>query len=208
MATLTVKERQHLAREEAIVETAYDMLVEEGYERMSMDDLAKRVGIAKATLYQHFPSKEDLLVGVIVNFMRQREADLLAECSRTDLPPIQRLERGLRRSLLSHIQDSRGKVAMHAVDFRAHPRFCEQYDRLFQRLSDVIEETRAAGEINPALATPVVVHMIMWLFRMDYKALIKDQGCPPERAVDTLVTIIMNGLKASHTRESQEGWNL
>ncbi len=204
MSTLTVKERQHLAREEAIVETAYDMLAEQGYERMSMDDLAKRVGIAKATLYQHFPSKEDVLVGVIVNFMRRSEADLLAE-SEAELAPIQRLERGLRRSLLNHIRVSRGKVTMHAVDFRAHPRFCEQYDRLFQRLNEVIEQGKAAGEINPALATPVVVHMIMWLFRVDYKALIKEQGCTPERAVDTLVTIVMNGLKASRIREVQEG---
>src|SRR5579859_4700047 len=118
MPVLTVKERQHLAREEAIVEVAYDMLAEEGYERMSMDDLAKRVGIAKATLYQHFPSKEDVLVGVIIGFMRRSEADLLPE-SEAELAPIQRLERGLRRSLLNHIRVSRGKVTMHAVDFRA-----------------------------------------------------------------------------------------
>ena len=202
MPVLTVKERQHLAREEAIVEIAYDMLVEEGYERMSMDDLAKRVGIAKATLYQHFPSKEDVLVGVIVNFMRRSEADMLAE-SDAELPPVQRLERGLRRALLNHIRVSRGKVTSHAVDMHAHPRFREEYDRLFQQLKAIIERAQAAGEINPALATPVIVHMIMWLFRVDYKSLINEQGCSAERAVDTLVTIVMNGLKASRPNEVQ-----
>ena len=202
MPVLTVKERQHLAREEAIVEAAYDLLVEEGYERMSMDDLAKRVGIAKATLYQHFPSKEDVLIGVIVNFMRRSEADMLAE-SEAELPPVQRLERGLRRALLNHIQVSRGKVTSHAVDMHAHPRFREEYNRLFQQLKEIVERAQAAGEINPALATPVIVHMIMWLFRVDYKALINEQGCSAERAVDTLVTIVMTGLKASCTNEVQ-----
>ncbi|MHB8628279.1 MAG: TetR/AcrR family transcriptional regulator [Aggregatilineales bacterium] len=194
MATLTVKERQHLAREEAIVETAYDMLAEQGYERMSMDDLAKQVGIAKATLYQHFPSKEDVLVGVIVNFMRLGEAALLNEAD-AELPPIQRLERGLRRCMLGRIRLSHGNVAVHPVNLKSHPRYLQQHDHLFQRINEVVEQSKAAGEINPVLATPVIVHTIMWLFRIDFQAMMHIQGCTPEQAVDTLVTIVINGLK-------------
>ena len=50
----------HLAREDAIVSTALRLLAEKGYEQMTVDEVAADVGIAKASLYKHFASKEAL----------------------------------------------------------------------------------------------------------------------------------------------------
>lgn len=53
------------ARREAIVEAAATLFKETGYERASMNELARRLGGSKATLYSYFPSKEALLVAVV-----------------------------------------------------------------------------------------------------------------------------------------------
>ena len=45
------------ARREAIVEAAAQLFQEMGYERASMNELAKRLGGSKTTLYNYFPSK-------------------------------------------------------------------------------------------------------------------------------------------------------
>lgn len=53
------------ARRSAIVEAATELFKEMGYERASMNELAKRFGGSKATLYGYFPSKEELFVAVV-----------------------------------------------------------------------------------------------------------------------------------------------
>jgi len=53
------------ARRSAIIATAAELFKEAGYERASMNELAKRLGGSKATLYNYFSSKEELLVAVV-----------------------------------------------------------------------------------------------------------------------------------------------
>ncbi|MGJ7527487.1 TetR/AcrR family transcriptional regulator [Variovorax sp. GB1P17] len=52
-------------RRNAILEAALALFREQGYERASMNELAKRLGGSKATLYGYFPSKEELFVAVV-----------------------------------------------------------------------------------------------------------------------------------------------
>ena len=47
--------RQLEMREEAILDAAHQLLGKLGYEEMTMDVVAAEVGIAKASLYKHFP---------------------------------------------------------------------------------------------------------------------------------------------------------
>src|SRR5688572_23067375 len=48
-----------------ILDAAGRLLVRFGYTRMTMDDLAREVGVAKGTLYLHFPSKEEVVLSRI-----------------------------------------------------------------------------------------------------------------------------------------------
>jgi AcrR family transcriptional regulator len=56
------REQRRQAREHVILEAAQELMEEHGYDAMTMDDLAARAGITKPTLYQHFPSKEEIAV--------------------------------------------------------------------------------------------------------------------------------------------------
>lgn len=66
------------ARREAIIEAAAKLFEEAGYEAASMNELAKRLGGSKATLYGYFPSKEELLVAVVQVFATGHLADATA----------------------------------------------------------------------------------------------------------------------------------
>lgn len=63
------------ARREAIVEAAAQLFQEMGYERASMNELAKRLGGSKTTLYNYFPSKEELFSAVIRTYATQHLTD-------------------------------------------------------------------------------------------------------------------------------------
>jgi len=48
------------AKRKAILETAFRLFREQGFEKTSMSEITAQVGGSKATLYRHFPSKEEL----------------------------------------------------------------------------------------------------------------------------------------------------
>lgn len=60
-------------RERQMLTVAEQIFAERGYQAVSMDEIAERVGISKPMIYEYFGSKEGLLVACI----RQARAELL-----------------------------------------------------------------------------------------------------------------------------------
>ena len=52
-----------------ILESAYDLFSRRGIRAVGIDEVIERAAVAKATLYRHFPSKDDLVLA----FLKQRE---------------------------------------------------------------------------------------------------------------------------------------
>ncbi len=57
-----LKEKLREARAGLILDVAEEVLAEKGYHDASMEEIAARAGVAKGTLYQHFPRYEFPLV--------------------------------------------------------------------------------------------------------------------------------------------------
>ncbi len=53
------------SRDEAIYEAALELVAEVGYDRMSMDTLAARARVSKATIYRRWPGKLELVVAAL-----------------------------------------------------------------------------------------------------------------------------------------------
>lgn len=62
------RKRKRLRKEEIVAE-ATRLFAERGYEGASMGDLAERVGLRKASLFHHFPSKDALYATVLTELM-------------------------------------------------------------------------------------------------------------------------------------------
>ncbi len=54
---------------ERILDTAYDLFARRGIRDVGVDEIVERAGIARATLYRHFKSKDELVLA----FLRRRE---------------------------------------------------------------------------------------------------------------------------------------
>ena len=52
-------------RRQQLVLVAYRLIAEKGFEGLRTRDVADQVGINHATLHYHFPTKEDLIKGVV-----------------------------------------------------------------------------------------------------------------------------------------------
>ncbi len=86
---LSFRQQMHLAREDAIIAAVNRLLADKGFDAMTFDEVAAEVGIAKASLYKHFPSKEDLAATAMACVM-QRAVSFLAEVDVAQ-PPLERL---------------------------------------------------------------------------------------------------------------------
>jgi AcrR family transcriptional regulator len=66
-------------RRNAILEQAVELFQEKGYERASMNELVRRCGGSKQTIYSYFPSKEALFMAVIKDVATRHMPEAVAE---------------------------------------------------------------------------------------------------------------------------------
>jgi len=67
----TTPKSQGEERRQSLVEAAYHLIAEGGFERLRTRDIAARAGVNIATLHYYFARKEDLIQGVVEYLLRQ-----------------------------------------------------------------------------------------------------------------------------------------
>jgi AcrR family transcriptional regulator len=195
------RERQQQERERAILEAAFELLMTRGPSAMTMDDVAGAVGISKATLYQHFPSKEELVASVAAATLAHVAATV--ETLDRSLPALQRIERAMGWIVQFRYDAEERFAVAGSAGFGAtlkslvwhHPRFRAQKERLIGLLAALIEEARAEGTVTDELPPRVIVQAMLALIRdFDYAELIEGGPVSGESLSQALVTIFLHGV--------------
>ena len=149
-------------REDAIVQAVNRLLAEKGFDAMTVDEVAARVGIAKASLYKHFPSKEDLAAAAMVRVMRQAQA-FCAALLDTD-PPLENLRTVTRWTMALKLAGDMPSLPSQNSTLRATLMANRDYmDGLMEvsdRLGAWIEAAQADGSIDPTLPAIAVLYTL------------------------------------------------
>ena len=74
------------ARRRAILDAAFEIFIAEGFKAARLDDIAKRAGVAKGTLYLFSRDKEDLFEQVALDMVAPVLERLTLLAQQTDLP--------------------------------------------------------------------------------------------------------------------------
>ena len=151
-----------LAREEAIIASVNRLLAEKGFEAMTVDEVAADVGIAKASLYKHFPSKEDLAAAAMVLAMRRAQAfldTLLPESTSVQkLRAVVQWAMGLK--LAGEMPSLPSQNSSLRTALMANKDYMDGLMDISDRLGAWIEEAQAQGAINPALPPIAVLYTL------------------------------------------------
>ena len=62
---------------ESIKKAAQDLFRKYGYHKTSVNEIAKRAKIAKATIYKYFESKELLLQAILMEYIQNRVHEIM-----------------------------------------------------------------------------------------------------------------------------------
>ncbi|MBX3659707.1 MAG: TetR/AcrR family transcriptional regulator [Ramlibacter sp.] len=150
------------AREDAIVQTVNRLLAEKGFDAMTVDEVAASVGIAKASLYKHFPSKEDLAAAAMVRVMR-RAQDFLAGVA-LELSPLERLREVARWTMEVQLAGEMPSLPSQNSSLRAALMASKDYLDGLMQVSDTlggwIEAAQKEGALNPALPPIAVLYTL------------------------------------------------
>ncbi|NLX10873.1 MAG: TetR/AcrR family transcriptional regulator [Chloroflexi bacterium] len=174
MARGPYQQKQWDEREAAILDTLETLSAERAFDSITMDELAAAVGISKATLYQHFDSKEALLVRLVA---RHEDRFLRWLDDTQDLPPLEHLLHVLRYLTGGHIVplggQPGGSSALASV-FRTSTELIERHDQIIRRLYAIIQQGQAQHSITPDLAPESIISAMLALSNVsmgDYEPL-------------------------------------
>src|SRR5207244_5168638 len=82
-----------------ILDATDSLLSRYGYKKMTIDDLAKEVGIGKGSVYLHFASKEEIVLSHVDRIIEQLKGKLAA-IAKTDEKPSERVQKMLKTRVL------------------------------------------------------------------------------------------------------------
>jgi AcrR family transcriptional regulator len=201
---LSLRERQRRERADLILQAAEEVLTEKGYHDTSIDEIASRVGIAKGTVYLHFPSKEDLVFALF-----ERELDTFLHTvdhtvAQEGMSPRAKLEiilrsmyqglLGKRIQLLLELYTSMD-IRKDLLERKMHVH--DRMERVSTQISALLEEGKAVGEFDSTIPTPVMLTAFFSLLSLrGYKRLVVDGQMSPEELVTYLERIYFKGIAA------------
>ena len=196
---VSFKEQMHLAREEAILQSTCRLLGEKAYDAMTMDDVANAVGIAKASLYKHFSSKEELCCAAMVQILERVRAYLAGLPS--EWVPIEKLRAPVRWSLERLLTNEMPLLPSRNSSLRAVLMANKQYLNGLVNVSDQIgewiTEAQAQGVIDPQLPPLVVLYTLYARACDPVVTFLKDGGQYSDaEIVELVVRTCFDGLAA------------
>ena len=164
MSRLSFKEQVLRVREDAIISSVNRLLADKGFDLMTVDEVAADVGIAKASLYKHFASKEALAAAAMVRLMERTQAVVDLQAARADATPFERLHAITRWALEVQLAGDMPTVPSQNSSLRAELMASKSYLDAILRVSDVlgawIVQAQADGDIDPTLPPEVVLYTI------------------------------------------------
>jgi AcrR family transcriptional regulator len=150
------------ARETAIIQSVNRLLAEKGFDAMTVDEVAAEVGIAKASLYKHFTSKEELACAAMVTAMRR--AQEVIQSTDSALPALDKIKAVTRWTMTLKLQGLMPSLPSQNSTLRATLMASKDYMDGLMEVSDAlggwIEEAQAQGQINKALPAVAVLYTL------------------------------------------------
>jgi AcrR family transcriptional regulator len=187
-------------RKTQILAAAEAVMSEKGYHGILLDDVAKKAGVSKGTLYLYFKDKEDLLTGLLSIISSEYWQRVTAISGLDRLPPMDKIRRIVTETVkamsahktffaqLSMDPDSYGEKAARSMkeSFTCHLTF----------LSGVFKDAIQAKKLrpfDPMLAAFMLMSLVRSMVTVDRTILPVDERA--DKMADMILDLLLKGLE-------------
>lgn len=172
---------------EAIREAAIAELADVGYGAMTIESIARRAGVGKATVYRHWRGKLDLVASALDALKQDIQPPAGGTVHERVIALLESLAAFLADSDLSACLPALVSAAQYDDSVRAFQHRFTQERR--QVLVDLLAEGRESGELDPDLDARLAADALVGpLF---FARLMAQDAFPPER-VGRLVALVLD----------------
>lgn len=191
------------AREDAIIQSVNRLLSEKGFDAMTVDEVANEVGIAKASLYKHFASKEDLACAAMVKVMQKAQL-FVRECQSQTGSPLTKIKQVARWTMALQLQGNMPSLPSQNSTLRSTLMASKDYMDGLMEITDVlgawIEEAQKDGFINPELPSLAVLYTLFARACDPVLEFLKMSDLyTDEQILDMVMSSCFNGLASNST---------
>jgi len=192
-----IKTSKEISRKEVILKASAALFREKGYKAASMRDLAVKVGVEAASLYNHIRAKAELLHDIcfdVANIFTEN----ISEVEACGNPPILKLELLLRfhiRQMIDNFEEV--YVADREWRYLTEPylsNYQNQRRSYRRRFAAIIEEGIKLGEINKIDASTTVLILLHAISGIESWHRSK-QKITGEELEENMLTILIEGVK-------------
>jgi TetR/AcrR family transcriptional regulator, regulator of autoinduction and epiphytic fitness len=202
MAKVSFREQVLQAREGAIVASVNRLLAEKGYDAMTVDEVAADVGIAKASLYKHFTSKEELAAAAMIRVLDQTLEFLATLEARPQATAVERLkavaEWTMKVQLAGEMPSLPAQNSTLRAALTANKAYLDRLIRVSDKLGEWITAAQKAGYLNRKLPPEVILYTLFARACDPVLSLLKASGNhSDEQIIEMLLSTCFDGLAGS-----------
>jgi AcrR family transcriptional regulator len=149
--------------DDRIIEAALALIARDGFGAVTMSGVAETAGIARQTLYNHYPSVD----GIVVEAIRRHNAEsirLLESSLSVVDDPAAKLEHLVRHVVTIGVHANHAPGIEHGLSADARATLGEYHDALDRLIRAILEHGLQSGvfrgDLSPDLDTTLVRHML------------------------------------------------
>src|SRR5215468_11274319 len=149
-------------KRERILVAAERIFARHGFFAARVSEIAREAGVADGTIYLYFKSKDDLLISLFENRMKQVNDRLRRAIA--DKPPAAQL-RAFIHTYLQLVSEEPTAAEVVTIELRQSSKFLKEYDNpqfadFLRMLGGIIADGQAGGELDAAIPSHIAARMI------------------------------------------------
>ncbi|MGO9118971.1 MAG: TetR/AcrR family transcriptional regulator [Desulfomonilaceae bacterium] len=187
-------------RRRTIMEVASEVFGKKGYGGATISEIAGKAGIAEASIYQYFKSKEQLLLSVLGNWFIEL-ADELDSAFSGALNPYERLLYLLRRWALD-FQIREWETRVLILELYRNPKFYESQEyrntrRFWKLIRSTVEAGRQSGHFRKDFEIGYYLHLVQGAFEHEALArMMLSKQQPTIASTEQMINLLLRAIRA------------
>ncbi|MFS0784571.1 TetR/AcrR family transcriptional regulator [Bacillus sp. 1P06AnD] len=203
MAEILKKSNKQTVKQKKIIEVAIATFAEKGYSNTSTSEIAKKAGVAEGTIFKHYGTKENLLLSIMVPFLKDffpAMADELIGELMNDECSFEEFLRALLTNRVTFLSENREIFQVFIKEMFYKEELKNEFLPYVlkvgsYRLIKVIEAFKQRGDIKdiPNESILKMVSTVICGFFISNFVLLNKQSIS-EKEIEEVVSFILNGL--------------
>lgn len=183
---------------EAVTECATDLFLRNGYEATGVGAIAAELGITKAAIYHHVPSKETLLNSAIDAALEALD-EVIARCRQLDAPAGEKVRFLARGTAIALCQQPKNVALLLRLrgNTPAQLQALERRRAYTAYTQELLGLCAAEGSLNPDINPAVGSRILFGAINSTVEWYDPQGAMSPEELANTIELILLNGFLKS-----------